>query len=141
MSPWKLASGFPAAGEVASLRYKELALQNSKRGPTRPIQEQLTASISKESSPFAEKSLLIAPALLVQKRQKSGTCESPLSEWVVEQYFEIGRRYHCSEPRTCDGYTRDTIYKCPVGDSDGRFYGRDPQQRQAFYGAEENVYI
>jgi hypothetical protein len=109
--------------------YEQLGAERIKRGPSRPLQDQLTQRMSQRREAFSQKSLLIAPPLLVQARADSGPCASDFSDEVVRRYLALSLAEQCSEPYECEGMKQSDVYDCPS----------DQLQTEPFFGIESSI--
>ena len=126
MGTWVLRPYFPNVGEVTNMRYSELDAELRKRGPLRPLPEQLSRTALRTVKTFTEKTMLIAPPIVVQERRKPGSCSMAFSDRVLVAVVDRGDDHQCSYPYECLDYSTTKVYKCPGDAEDGRFFGMEP---------------
>eukprot|EP00927_Polykrikos_kofoidii_P085905 TRINITY_DN9471_c0_g1_i1.p1 TRINITY_DN9471_c0_g1~~TRINITY_DN9471_c0_g1_i1.p1 ORF type:complete len:1719 (-),score=296.22 TRINITY_DN9471_c0_g1_i1:194-5329(-) len=126
LSPLLLTPRFPSMAEVASMRYHSHDIQASKIGPSRPLRQQMTAPLRRKTARFSQKSILVSPPLVTQKRLRPGSCESEFSNTLVMEFANLGRQFGCSSPYSCESHRSSDVYQCPGLGEDGQFLGMEP---------------
>eukprot|EP00928_Gymnodinium_smaydae_P090131 TRINITY_DN7397_c0_g1_i1.p1 TRINITY_DN7397_c0_g1~~TRINITY_DN7397_c0_g1_i1.p1 ORF type:complete len:1776 (+),score=320.55 TRINITY_DN7397_c0_g1_i1:104-5431(+) len=128
MTPWRLRSDFPESGELAAMRYAQTHLQAVKRGPVQPLAEQMRTRLVRTAKSFSQKTMVLAPPLLMQSRIAASGCKtSPLALRVAEMVRDRGSQHQCVSPFVCPDYTTDAVYQCSGEDMfDGDFFGSPP---------------
>lgn len=138
MGAWTLRPHFPSQSQIGNWRFTHIGPESLKRGPSTPIQTQLSteAKISRNTDYFTQNLILVSPVMLVQKRLKSGPCQSDFAQDIINIYMERNERRHCQSPYDCGDYDASHVYTCAGEVEDGRWFGLNPQTFQ-----DETVYV
>jgi hypothetical protein len=106
LSPITLSSSYPLPGEITNARYGELEEQQRRPGTSVRFQEQMDRKVERSTKTFSQKSMLVAPPLLIQHRRVGGKCGSKFADDVISEYLATGKKVHCSGIYDCPNFGR-----------------------------------
>jgi len=121
VSPFVLSSAYLSPGEIAIVRYAELEEQQMRPGTSVRFQNQVARQVERGMKTFSQKSMLVAPPLLIQHRRIGGPCPSKFADNVISEYVSTAKKMHCSGLYDCPNFGK--LYQCPGNADEGSWFG------------------